>query len=228
MININFNLIEQSLPALLQGTVLTLEIAALACCMGLAIGTLVALIQDSKKLNAHLAGKLLQILMTIYVGIIRGTPMLLQILMWKYIPAFVGLHMDDFTAATLAIGINSSAYISQTVLSGIKSVGSGQLEAATVLGLNTMQTIRYIVLPQAIRVVLPALGNEFITLIKDSSLAYIVGVMELTGQARNIIAQKYDAITIYIAVAAIYLVLTTTLSLILNQVDRKMNTYVKN
>lgn len=213
---IDIELIIKYLPFLLQGAVNTIIIAASSCFLGLTFGTLLALAQTS-------GNKLLYSLVTFYVTIIRGTPMLIQIAFFYYaiMPA-LNLQLSAITAAIIAIGINSSAYISQVVRSGISSVGKGQLEASKVLGLSTGQTIRYIILPQALCVVLPSLGNEFITLIKDSSLAYTIGVVELYKQGVTMRSTTYDAMSTYIAVAFIYLIMTTALSYGMSLLERRM------
>lgn len=219
---INLQLIHQYLPLLLSGVANTLYIAAVSCFLGLTFGTLFALMQTS-------GNKLLEGFVTLYVTIIRGTPMLIQIAFFYYgiLPA-LNINMSPINAAVIAIGMNSCAYISQIVKAGIKSVGKGQIEAARTLGLNTGQIIRYIVLPQALIVVIPALGNEFITLIKDSSLAYTIGVVELYKQGITMRSNTLDAMTTYTAVALIYLTLTTSLSILMHFVERKMNAHVKN
>lgn len=219
---IDFTLIAHYLPLLLKGAITTLHIAFMSCCLGLTAGTLLALAQAN-------GSKFLQTLVNFYITIIRGTPMLIQIAFFYYaiIPA-LGLHLSPLYAAIIAIGINSSAYISQVIRSGIASVGKGQLEAARVLGFSKMQSIRYIVLPQAFRMIIPSLGNEFITLIKDSSLAYTIGVVELYKQGLTMKSQTFDTMTTFTAVALIYLTLTTILSSVMNAIERKMNQHVKN
>lgn len=207
---------------LLHGALTTLYIAALACFIGLVGGILLALAQTSKN-------KILNSIVTIYITLIRGTPMLIQIAFFYYaiIPA-LGLHISALYAAIIAIGLNSSAYISQVVRSGIASVGKGQIEAARTLGFTTSQTIGYIILPQALRVVIPSLGNEFITLIKDSSLAYTIGVVELYKQGITMRSITLDAMSTYTGVALVYLVMTTTLTFFMNTLEKKMNAHVKN
>lgn len=138
--------------------------------------------------------------------------MLVQILFVYYVLPQFGLKIPPFWAATLAIGLNSSAYISQIVRSGILAIPKGQLEAAHTLGLTKWMSLRYIVFPQALRVALPGLGNELITLVKDSSLASIIGVMELSKEGSIIRSRTYDAFSILIAVSIIYLILTAALS----------------
>lgn len=214
---INFALIWQYLPFLLKGAVNTLYIAAFGCLLGFTGGTILALAQTS-------GNKILQLFVTLYVTIIRGTPMLIQIAFFYYaiMPA-LGLNFSPLVAAIIAIGINSSAYISQIIRSGIASVSAGQLEAGKTLGLSTGQMIYYIILPQAVRVVIPSLGNEFITLIKDSSLAYTIGVVELYKQGITMRSQTLDAMTTYVGVALMYLVMTTSLSILMNYIEKHLN-----
>ena len=217
---IDFNLILQYLPVLLQGLVVTLQIAAASCCIGLILGTALALMQTSNN-------QLLRLFVTMYVIIIRGTPMLIQILCAYFLLPQIGIQISALWTAIIAIGLNSGAYISQIIRSGISSVGAGQIEAAQVLGFSTSDTIRYIILPQAVRVTLPALGNEFVTLIKDSALASIIGVAELTKQANFVKSKTFDAITVYFAVAILYLILTSTISFFVARLEKRMNIHAQ-
>ncbi len=212
---IDFNLIIESLPKLLRGVSVTLQLAGLSICIGLVGGTILGLLHTSKN-------KFVRSLVSFYVTIFRGTPMLIQITCIYYVLPEFGMSLPAFWAAVVAIGMNSSAYISQIIRSGIASVSTGQIEAAQTLGLSSMQTTRYIVLPQAIRVILPALGNEFITLIKDSSLAYLIGVQELYKEGMQIKSYTYDALTVYFALGVIYLILTTSMAMFVSYLERKM------
>lgn len=211
---IDISLIIDSLPMLLAGLLVTLQIAGVGCGIGLSLGTLLALMQTSQL-------GLLRGIVATYVTIIRGTPMLIQILCAYYVLPQIGIQIPALWVAIIAIGLNSAAYISQIIRSGISSVSIGQIEAGKVLGLTTTQIARYIVLPQAFRVVLPALGNEFVTLIKDSSLASMIGVAELSRQGRLIISRTYDAISIFLAVAILYLIITTAISLIIAKLEQR-------
>ena len=217
---IDFNLIIQYLPVLLQGLVVTLQIAGFGCCIGLILGTILALMQTSNN-------KVLRILVTAYVIIIRGTPMLIQIFCAYFLLPQIGIHIAALWTAIIAIGLNSAAYISQIIKSGISSIGTGQMEAAKVLGFSTADTIRYIVLPQALRTTLPALGNEFVTLIKDSALASLIGVGELTKQANFVKSKTFDAITVYFAVAILYLIVTSTISFFVARLEKRMNLHAQ-
>jgi polar amino acid transport system permease protein len=164
-------------------------------------------------------------LVTLYVTLFRGTPMLIQITFF-YILA--GRYFSAFTIAIIALGMNSAAYVSQIIKSGIQSVSYGQIEAAQTLGIKKSDIIRYIILPQAFSMVMPSLGNEFITLTKDTSLAYTIGVMELFMRARIVNSIYLDPIPIYIIVAGIYLVITISLSLIVNHIEKRISQHVRN
>jgi len=218
---IDFNLVSDSLPFLLRGALVTLQIAGLGCLFGITFGTFLGLLHSGKN-------KIICWLITMYVILIRGTPMLMHIMFAYYVLPQLGIELPVFWAAIAAISLNSAAYVSQIIKSGISAVSSGQKEAAKTLGFSSAQIAWYIVLPQAFRIVLPALGNEFITLIKDSSLASIIGVAELMREGSIIKSRTFDAISIYCAVALIYLVMTTTLSIFINQLEKRMNRHVKN
>ncbi|HSC24634.1 MAG TPA: amino acid ABC transporter permease [Candidatus Babeliales bacterium] len=217
---IDFNLIIEYLPLLLQGLIVTLQIAGISCCIGLILGTILALMQTSKN-------TIMIFITTCYVIIIRGTPMLIQILCAYFLLPHIGIHISALWTAIIAIGLNSAAYISQIIKSGILSIGIGQLEAAKVLGFSMSDTIYYIILPQALRTTLPALGNEFVTLIKDSALASLIGVAELTKQANFVKSKTFDAVTVYFAVAILYLIITSTISCGVTFLEKRMNHHAK-
>lgn len=204
---IDLALITSSTPQLITGVLVTLQIAFYGSLLGFCGGTLLGIAQTS-------SSKLLRFLVTIYVTIIRGTPMLFQIMFFFLMLPTVGIHISPLPTAIIAIGLNSSAYISQIVRSGITSVSQGQIEAATTLGLSRYDITRYIVLPQALRIVLPALGNEFVTLIKDSSLASTIGVLELYRRGEIIVSQSYNALGVYMLVGLIYLIITSVVSVL--------------
>lgn len=218
---IDYNLLAEALPQLFLAAGKTLAIAFLSASIGFIGGTIIALLQ----MNAH---KVLNALLMTYVTIIRGTPMLLQIMfMYIMLPQF-GINISSFATAVLAIGLNSCAYISQVIRSGIKSVDRGQIEAARSLGIKNIDLICHIILPQAFMIVIPVLLNELITLIKDSSLASLIGVIELYKRGEIIISYTHNALLIYSCIGLIYLVLTTTLTLLVNIIEKKINKYVGN
>jgi len=213
---INIDLIQTALPHLMRGTIITLEITVFSLLIGFFGGTMLAIMQAN-------GPRFLYYAVEMYVTLIRGTPMLIQIFFLNFVllPA-LHIPISVFWGAVIAIGINSSAYVSQIVRSGIKSVSIGQIEAARTLGIKQGDVMRFIVLPQAIRTILPALGNESITLVKDSSLASLIGVMELYNEGRVVISQTYDSLTIFAAMAAIYLLLTCTISFILRKIEKRL------
>jgi len=208
--------LELALPALLRGTVITLEIAFCASLIGFVLGTILGFLQSGSSSPIKAA-------VTFYVTLFRGTPMLIQIPFFVYLLPLLGVPLPLMIIAILAIGLNSAAYISQIIRSGIGSISKGQHEAASVLGFTNWQTIRYIIFPQALRAVTPALLNEFITLIKDSSLASTIGVVELFKEGSIIISRTYNVLPVYGMIAVIYLTLTTTLSIIAHRLERSWN-----
>lgn len=218
---IDISLAWTALPHLLRGAWITIQITIISYILGFALGGILGYLHT---LHAAWA----RIPITLYVTLIRGTPMLIQITFFYYVLPVVGIEFSPFWAAICAITINCSAYISQIIKSGIIGVGHDQIEAARVLGFNSLQIGRYIVIPQAVRIAFPALVGEYITLLKDSSLASVIGVMELYKEARFIMNQTYDVVTIFCIVALIYLILTSTSELIFRYIERKMSWYVKN
>lgn len=213
---IDFLLIKSALPQLLHGTLTTITLAACSLIIGFTGGAVLALLQTG-------TNSFVRMLITMYVTIIRGTPMLIQIAFLYYLLPVVGIHISALFSAIIAIGFNSCAYISQIIKSGIISINKGQIEAAKTLGISRSDTIRFIILPQAIRVALPALNNESITLIKDSSLASTIGVAELYKEGLVVISQTYDALSVYCALAIIYLSITGILSYIFSYIEKKLN-----
>ena len=217
---IDLSLAWTAFPHLLQGAWISIQIAVLSYCIGFFGGVVLGYLHTLKS-------AFIRIPITIYVTLIRGTPMLIQITFFYYVLPLIGIGLPPFWAAVCAIGINSSAYISQIVKSGIIGIGHEQIEAARVLGFSPLQIGRYIVIPQAVRIAFPALVGEYITLLKDSSLASVIGVMELYKEARAIMNQTYDVVTIFCLVALFYLVLTTSAELIFRYIERKISWYVK-
>lgn len=210
---IDVDLIIQSLPALLSGALMSLQIACASALFGFIFGTMLAVTES-------LRHPVLSFFVNIYVTLFRGTPMLVQILFVYYVLPQFGLMIAPFWAASLAIGLNSSAYVSQSIRTGLNAVDAGQIESAKTLGFSRTQIMRFIVLPQAFRIALPSLGNELITLLKDSSLASVIGVMELSKEASLIRSRTYDAFSVLLAISIIYLVMTGVLAWILKRYEK--------
>lgn len=205
---------------ILEGLFNTLIIALFAVIIGIVIGVLVALIRNNYDRNNKF--KLLNKISCLYVNVIRGTPQILQLMIIYYI-IFGTVDINIVFVGILAFGINSGAYVSEIIRAGIESVDNGQLEAGYSLGLNYSKVMRYIVLPQAIKNILPALGNEFITLLKDTSVGAYIGIVELTKASDIIASRTYDYFFPLIIVAIIYLILTIGLSKLINMMERKLS-----
>ncbi len=212
---INIFLLIDSLPLLLQGFLISAKISILSFLIGITGGTILALCLISKN-------KTISFFANIYVLIFRGTPMIIQIFILFFLFQSLSIPIENIYSVIIAIGANSSAYMSQIIKAGIQSVDIGEIEAAQTLGLSSFQINKYIVFPQAFKNVFPALGNECITLLKDSSLGHIIGVAELTYQGNIIISNTYDAITIYTGIGLLYLIGTSFLAIVFYIYERKM------
>ena len=205
---------------ILEGIFNTLIIALFSVIIGIILGVLVALIRDNYDKNQKF--KFLNTLVKWYVDIIRGTPIILQLMIIYYV-IFKSVDVSVILVAILAFGINSGAYVSEIIRAGIQSIPVGQTEAGYALGLKYTQIMKNIVLPQAIKNILPALGNEFITLIKETSVGAYIGVLELTKASDIIASRTYDYFFPLILVAIIYFVITFTLSKCVFMLERKLN-----
>ncbi len=160
-------------------------------------------------------------LCTLYITVIRGTPVMVQLLIIYYV-IFASVQMPKLIVGILAFGLNSGAYVAEIVRSGIMAVDRGQTEAGRSLGLNYIQTMRYIVLPQALKNILPALGNEFIALLKETSIVGYIALMDLTRAGDIIRSRTYDAFMPLIAVALIYLAIVILLTRALDRLERRL------
>lgn len=198
----------------------TLIIALFATLIGVLIGVLVGIVRVYHNQTGKL--KFFNALCNIYVSIIRGTPVLIQLMILYYL-IFSSLSRDYvLIVAIIGFGLNSGAYVSEIIRGGIISIDFGQTEAGRSLGLNQAQTMRHIILPQAIKNALPALGNEFIVLLKETSVAGNIAVLEMTRAADLVRSRTFDAFFPLISVALIYWVLVTGLSALLRIAERRM------
>lgn len=216
-LTLNYDLIVESFPLLLKGAAVTVEITALSVGLGLLIGVVTGI--------ARLSGsRLIRATAGIYVDFIRGTPLLVQIfLVYFALPQLIGMRIDPFLAAVAACSINSGAYIAEIFRGGIQSIDPGQSEAARALGLSWWKSMRFVILPQAFKRILPPLGNEFITMLKDSSLVSVIGFEELTRTGQMIISRTYATFEIWIAVALIYLAMTLAISRLVAYLEKRFN-----
>ena len=213
--NFDMNLVVNSFPLLLIGAGVTIQITVLSTAIGFVIGLVVGVARIS-----HL--RPLRLLAEVYVEFFRGTPLLVQIFLFYFaLPVITGQRIDPFIAAISACGINSGAYVAEIFRAGIQSVDEGQMEAGRSLGMTWLQTMRYIIVPQAFKRVIPPLGNEFIAMLKDSSLVSVIGFEELTRRGQLIIAKTYGSFEIWMSFAVIYLVMTLTISRFVAYLERR-------
>lgn len=222
----DFSFLKEFYPYFISGTIITLIISMITVLFGTVIGIVIALMKLSKV-------KPLRWFANIYIEVLRGTPMLVQILiafgllqgLFKLPTVSLGILNLDFGRlfpGIVAISLNSGAYVAEIVRGGINAVDFGQMEAASSLGLRPSQAMRYVILPQALRNILPPLGNEFIVLIKDSSLLSTIGIYELMNSAQIVISTSYIPLTPLYVAAVIYFILTFTTSRILNVWEKKL------
>ena len=203
---------------LLNGLGVTLEVALSAILVGILLGFVVAVVRASHDRYGYFPA--LNFLSKVYLTVIRGTPMVVQLLITYYI---ILKSVDSkVTVAILAFGINSGAYQAEIIRAGIESIDSGQMEAGRALGLSYWRTMIHIVLPQAVRNVLPALGNEFIVLMKDTSIVGYIALIDLAKGGDIIRSQTYSVYTPYLTVAAIYLVLVMSFTWLLGRLERHL------
>ena len=208
----------------LKGMAATLELTACALIIGVVLGVLVAVVRsahDQQRLGqrSFVLG-VLNVVCKIYTTVIRGTPMLVQLLIWGMV--IFKSSRNRFFVGMLGLGINSGAYVAEIFRSGIMSIDNGQFEAGRSLGFNYSQTMRYIIMPQAFKNVLPALGNEFIVLLKETSVSGYIALQDLTKGGDIIRSRTYDAFMPLLAVALIYLVMVMIFTRLVNMLERRL------
>ena len=205
----------KNLSNFLSGTGLTLELAFYTVIFGTLLGVIVTLLRRCKIAPVRW-------IMNLYVEFLRGTPLLVQALMVVYGAPQLGINPGRKMLSIIALVINSSAYMSEIVRAGIQAIDHGQTEAAVSLGMTRTQNMLYIILPQAMKTTLPAMGNEFVSIIKESSLLYAVGLYELTYQAQKLAATNYLYLETMTVAALVYFVLTFTASRLLGLLERRL------
>lgn len=208
---------DQRYLLILNGLKNTIIITIGALIIGIAIGIIITVVQNNYKENKK--NKLLYYLANLYVKVIRGTPVLLQLMIIYYI-ILKSSNVSMIIIGIIAFGINSGAYVSEIFRTGIEAVDKGQMEAGKSLGLKYRQIMNYIILPQAFKISLPALGNEFITLIKETSVAGYIGIIELTKSGDIIASRTYNYFFPLVITALIYLFLTLGITKLLNKLEK--------
>ena len=204
---------------IVEGLGVTLQITFAAVIIGIVLGFLVAVVRATYDKTGKL--KVLNWICNVYLTVFRGTPIVVQLMIIYYV-IFASMDISNVVAAILAFGINSGAYVAEIIRSGIMSIDNGQFEAGRSLGFNYIQTMWHIVLPQALKNVLPALGNEFIVLLKETSVSGYIALQDLTKGGDIIRSRTYDAFMPLIAVALIYLVMVMVFSKLLEVLERRL------
>lgn len=211
---LDWQIITHYFPFLLKGAIITLEISVISLILGLLAGLVAALWILSTNPLLHWPARF-------YVWIVRSTPLLVQLFIIYFgLPQF-GLNLNPFWSGVLALALNTGAYNAETIRGGILAVPKGQQEAARSLGMSKRLTMRRIILPQAMRLIIPPLGNNFVILIKDTSLVSTITLVELTLTAQRLIGSTYKPFEMYLMAAVLYAILTTCATLLLRQVERR-------
>lgn len=203
------------LPRLSQGLVLTLELTGACMAVGAALGLLLALARVYTRGPVYW-------LASIYVQFFRGTPLLVQLMIVHFGLPTVGIRFDPFVSGLVAMALNTAAYQAEYFRGAIQSVRSGQTLAARSLGMSPLQTVRHIVLPQALRLVIPPWSNELVYMLKYSSIVYMIGVSDLMGVGRSLAARNFRFLELFVVVALLYLAVVLLLTLLLRWVERRL------
>lgn len=207
------NFFVDNWPQLYRGMLVTLQLTVVGLACGILLGLPAALLRVY-------GGGWLRGLATVYIELFRGTPVLVQLFVIYFgLPQF-GFIFDRMTAAMIAMSLNSGAYQAEYFRGAIQAIGGGQMRAARAIGMSRLKAIRYIILPQAVRYVIPAWSNEPISLMKASAVAFLIAVPDLMGQGKTIAARTYDPISAYLAVAVVYIVLVFLLTGLLSMAEK--------
>ena len=210
-----FNLVISYAPTLLMGVVLTVKFAVAAMAFGLVLGAFTAVLRIG-------GNRALDRLAQAYVSVMRGTPLLVQMFVVYYGLPDVGISLSPTTAGILTLTLNAGAYLSESMRGAILGIARGQWSASHSLGLTYVQTLRYVVGPQALRLAVPSMGNTLISLIKDTSLVSVITVTELLRSAQEVIATTFQPLPLYLAAAALYWVLSSRLSAVQSRLEGRL------
>ncbi|GHB25761.1 amino acid ABC transporter permease [Salinicola rhizosphaerae] len=218
MIDFDFSPVIENFGSLMHGTLITVEVVAvsmiLSCTLGLLVG--IGRLDTSRRLLYGIC--------SFYVFIFRGTPLLVQLFIWYYgLPQF-GISLPSFLCGVIGLGLYSASYVSEIVRGALQSVDKGQHEAARAIGMSRRVTMRLIIVPQAIVRIIPPLGNEFISLIKNSALISLVTIHDIMHEGQQIISVSYRSLEVYLAIGAVYLVLTWSVSRLLRTFENRLHT----
>jgi len=214
----DINILKEVFPVLLEGSLMTMELTIISVVLGSLIGMATALLKLSKnKLMASVAG--------FYTWLFRGTPMLLQLFVFYYGLPKVGIEFTPFQAALIGLSLNSGAYMAEIIRGGILSVDKGQFEACKSLGFTYLDTMKRVVLPQTFKIIIPSVGNEFITMLKDTSLVSAIAMEEVMRAAQLVSASTFRPMEVFFITACLYLLMTTIFTTVFSHYEKKLSVY---
>lgn len=212
-----FELLKSSLPSLLSGLAVTIEIAVISLILAVILGIILGIFSIS-------TSKILKAISAVYISIIRGTPLMIQALFLFFgVGQALGIRFDPMVAAIITLTVNASAYMAEIFRGGIQAVDNGQMEAARSLGLNYYKSMRKVILPQAIKIMVPSILNQFIVTLKDTSILSVISIRELTLSGQIIIAQNFKPFSMYAIMAGMYFIVITLLTIVSHCVERKLS-----
>ncbi|MCY6371939.1 amino acid ABC transporter permease [Clostridium ganghwense] len=212
------NILKDMFPILLKGSMITIELTVISVVLGSIIGIFVSLLKLSK--NKIVVG-----IASLYTWLFRGTPMLLQLFVFYYGLPFVGVELSPMQAAILGLSLNSGAYMAEIIRGGILSIDKGQFEACNALGFNYMQTMRRVILPQTFKNIIPPVGNEFITMLKDTSLVSVIAMSELMRTAQLQLSATARPVEALFIAGVLYLFMTTIFTTVFGGFEKKLSVY---
>jgi len=214
-LKLDFSIVIEYLPFMIQAAGLTIQLAVLGIGLGIIIGLVAALLKIS-----HTP---LRFIAHFYIWLIRGTPLLVQLFLIYFGLPELGIRLDAFSSSVLGLGINSGAYLAEVFRGGIEAIPKGQTEASSSLGMGKFLTMRRIIFPQALRIALPSLGNQFIISLKDSSLCSVITMSELLQTSQRFASRTFAPLEFYTTAAAFYLLMTTILSVALQGLEWRLS-----
>lgn len=214
----DISIIVRSFPKILEGCQMTIELTILALIIATFLGVFISLFKISSNVIASSIA-------SFYIWVVRGTPLLVQLFFIYYGLPSVGIKLDEFQAAIIALSLNSAAYMAEIIRGGIQGVNKGQFEAGKALGFTYVQIMRIIILPQTFKIILPSLGNEFIAMIKDTSLVSTIAMVELMRTAQSISSANFKPVEMYFTAACMYLVMTTVFTGLFSLLEKKLASY---
>jgi polar amino acid transport system permease protein len=215
-VDFKLSIFLETFPLLLGGAWVTLYISLISSSIGVALGLFMGMARVSRF-------RAVRTIATVYTEMIRGTPLLMQLIILYYGLPSVGINLEAIVAGIIGLSANSAAYVGEIFRAGIQSVGRGQMEAARAAGLTHLQAMRYVVLPQAFRMVLPPLTNEFVTMLKDSSLVSTLAIAELLRTGREVVAWKVNVFSPFAGVTLLYLAMTLPLTHVARYLERRID-----